>query len=186
MKTARITVALLLACMGSASATIPEIPLETLCRNGTLVFGTVLGGHAHDCRLHAMDASCWGRGVVGVNVRIDETVPPSRENIRPGDVIQIAIRTHNDLPRDAGPEAAAADKSVPGMLGLPGTGKAVTDVDAGKLTGTEFAFALTRRDYRDKNIPEPYFAAAYPVTNESWVRVEWASEACGKLRQETP
>lgn len=165
---------------------MPISPAQILCRNETLVFGSVYGGHAHDCRLHATDASCWGRGVVGVNVEVDETVPPSRENIRPGDVIQIAIRTHNDLPRDADPEAVAADKSVPGMLGLPGTGKAVTDRDAGKLVGTEFAFALNRRDYRDKGIPEPYFAAAYPMTNESWVRAEWASNACGKLRQETP
>jgi hypothetical protein len=181
-----MTVALLLACVENALATMPASPLETLCRNGTLVFGTVYGGHAHDCRLRATDASCWGRGVVGVNVRVDETVPPSRENIRPGDMIQIAIRTHNDLPGDAGPEAVAADKSVRGMLGLPGTGKAVTDIDAGKLVGTEFAFALNRRDYRGKAIPEPYFAAAYPMTNESWVRAEWASDECGKLRQETP
>jgi hypothetical protein len=184
MNTARITIALLLACTGPASATMPARPLEILCRNRTLVFGTVLGAHAHDCRLHANSAYCSPRGVVGVNVRVDETAPPSRENIRPGDVIQIAIRTLNDLPHDAGPEAVAADKSVSGTLGLPGTGKAVTDLDAGKLVGTEFAFALDRRDI--EGIPEPYFAAAYSMTNESWVRAQWESDACGKWRQETP
>jgi len=179
------TVAFLLASAATPTVMPPVSAERILCQNETLVFGTVYGGHSHDCRLHAAGSSCWGRGVVGVNVFVDETVPPWRENLS-GDTIQIAIRTHNDLPSSADPEAVRWDNSVPGMLGLPGTGEAVTDRNAGKLVGTEFAFALARRDARGKGIPEPYFAAAYSMKDEAWVRAEWPKETCRKWRQVSP
>jgi hypothetical protein len=185
-RTILTTVAFLLGPAGAASAITPASAQQILCHNGTLVFATVLGAHSHDCRLHGGGTYCWRRGIVGVNVRVDENVPPSRENIRPGDVIQIAIRTHNDLPADTDPEAVRWDDSVPGMLGLPGTGSAVADRDAAKLIGTEFAFALDRLDYRDKGIAEPYSAEAYSMKDEAWVRAEWAKEACTKWRRAAP
>ena len=70
------------------------------------------------------------------------------------------------------------------MLGLPGTGIAATDLNAGKMVGNEFAFAIDRRDYRSRHIPEPFFAAAFSMTSEKWIRATWASEECQKLRQE--
>lgn len=185
-KTVVTVAAFLLASAVTASAITPAGPQQILCHNATLVFGTVYGAHSHDCRLHAAEGLCWSSGIVGVNVLVDETVPPSRENIRPGDVIQIAIHTHNDLASSADPEAVRWDNSVPGMLGLPRTGNAVADRDAGKLVGTEFAFALDRRDTRDNGIVEPYFAAAYSMKDEAWVRAEWAKETCSRWRQTTP
>jgi hypothetical protein len=181
MKTEVLAIAAALIGMtGMASATTPASPQQILCQNETLVFGTVYGGHTHDCR--SADPFCWARDVVGVNVIVDETVPPFRENLT-GHVIQIAIRTHNDLPRDADPEAVRWNNAVPGMLGLPGTGRFVSDIDAGKLVGTEFAFALSRRDYRDMGVPEPYFAAAYSMKDEAWIRATWPGEECTRWRQ---
>jgi hypothetical protein len=183
-RTGLTAAAFLLAFADTALAATPISIEQTLCQNTALVFGTVIGAHSHDCRSHA-DGYCWARGIVGVTVSVDETVFPSRVEMA-GHDIQIAIRAHNDLPGNADPEVVRWDNSAPGMLGLPRTGKAVTDRNAGKLVGTEFAFALQRQDYRRKGIPEPYFAAAYSMKDEAWLRAEWPKESCRKWRQGAP
>jgi hypothetical protein len=183
VRTERTIAALLLACTASTATAEPTSPIEILCKHETLVFGTVEGAHSHDCRLHSTDASCWARGIVGVDVSLDETVPPSKEYIT-SHFIQIAIRTHNDLPPTADPEVVRWDNSVPGVLGLPGTGTAATDLNAGKMVGDEFALALDRQDFRSRRIPEPYSAAAFSMTDEKWIRATWASAECQKLRQQ--
>jgi hypothetical protein len=165
---------------------------EVLCRNAAVVIGTVVDARSHDCRLtHAYECGAY---FVGVSMRVDEVFPLSADTIHRGGEVHASFHVANGVPMKVGDATIPMNLSRGGTIGFPATGQAITTDEARtQLVGKRLILALTPADQIIRSsgdaefaaeLGEPYYAAAFTLADEAWVRNTWSSQKCSWWRHQ--
>ena len=168
----------------AAQAHMPASQQQILCSASSAIVGTIVDARSHDCRLRSSDRYCYNMAIVGITIHIDEVLSPDEGALAVGDNVHVATRINNGLPMRIGDKSFPMNQTSGGSIGLPATGKGVTDAEAQQaLVGKKFLFAISPIGKAMNPIEEPLFAESYSMDQEAWVREQWPSTECIRWRR---
>lgn len=177
-----------LFCATHLDAIMPASAEEIVCSNNSALLGKVVRVRSHDCRQKTK--TCWSN-FVGVTLLVGEVLEPSFSKIKSGDEVRLAFHVVNGKPMKVTNLSISMNKSGGGTIGFPATGRAITTSEASAyLMGKDLVVSVlpvssirtsfgksADREYAAE-IAEPYYAAAFEPTEETWIRALWPTTVC--------